>query len=209
MSEFNTIPVNPKPEKPEEDSENEEKKEPKKPDFEVEDWGAEPPAPEPDFFRTDDDVTRISPRPVIESEPAPEDREIKPESEDAQAAETLAFDQIKPGEFEKIEARPAQDVMPEEEKPAEPVFRIPEPATPIEPEVIDTPYATTPPQGATPVAGEPPKTRRTWLIVIIVLLVLCVCCVITAVVLAVLGLIPFESQMQWNSQSMIRAIIPV
>lgn len=205
--EFNTIPVNPKPEKPEEPA-DEEKKEPKKPDFEVEDWGAEPPAPVPDFFQSDDDATRISPRPMqIESEPLKEANEINSIPDDAQAAETQAFNQLKPGEFEKIEALPPQDRMPDEDKPAEPIFHTPEPATPIEPEVIDTPQPKTPPQGATPVSGEPPKTRRTWLIVLIVLLVLCLCCFITAIVLVLAGLIPFNS-MQWDTQSMIRAILP-
>lgn len=66
MSEFDTIPASPQSEEPKGEPEI---KEEKKQKIEVEDWGAEPPAPEPEFVKSGDDAARNSERPLpVETE---------------------------------------------------------------------------------------------------------------------------------------------
>ncbi|MCE5208834.1 MAG: hypothetical protein LLG42_11070 [Chloroflexi bacterium] len=187
MSDFDTISARPLPEKPEGESE---KKEEKKPAIEIEDWSAEPPAPEPEFFKANDDATITSGGPLhIEPEPIEEIKEVEPVIiEDAKSAQTVAFEPITTIEAESFEAPKIIDIQAVEEpglsepKPAEPVYHIPEESKPVEPEVLDTPVYK--PAGE----SEPPKKNNTWwIILLVVLLLLCVCCVVIVVLIALLS----------------------
>jgi len=187
MSDFDTIPAHPLPEKPEGESG---KKEEKKPAIEIEDWSAEPPAPEPDFFKANDDATQISESPLpIEPEVVKEEKPLESEIiEDAKSAQTVAFEPITAIETENFEAPKIIDIQAVEEpgfrepKPAEPDYHISEESKPVEPEVLDTPVYK--PAGE----SEPPKKNNTWwIILLVVLLLLCVCCVVIVVLIVLLA----------------------
>lgn len=205
MSDFNTIPARPLSEKPDEEPE---KKEETKPSVEPEDWGTEAPVPEPDFFSSNDDATRISEHPLqIEPKPA---EEIKPfesvEIEEAQSVKTVAFEQIK-AEPANFDAPKVFEMPPvNETKLAEPVFHVPADPKPVQPEVFDIPPYKPSTGGILP-EGQPPKKNKTWLIVLIVVVVLCVCCVALIAALLIAGLLPFSTEI--FSSSMLPYLMPI
>jgi hypothetical protein len=176
MSDFETIPASPEPEKPQEE---------KKTEFE--DWGAEPPAPEPDFLKNKGNEWQV---PDLEAAAQSGAQAVESAADAGAEAVREAAEQF------EVKPEPAPAVV----KPA-----AAQPVTP-EPEVLETPVYV--PQAQTPGApvGEPPKKTKWWLIVLIVLVVLCLCCVITGAL--IYAFVPMEND--WNFEwSLLRSVIPV